>query len=472
MLSLRGVWVLLTLVGAFIGPASSPLGLEAWSMLALGRWIVDHRGLPDAEPLTSAPPSSETFVDQQWLVQVVAFAVQSLGGLESLILVTALAIALAYCLLLAASFTASGRLRLACLSVWLAYALGASNLTARPQTLAYPLCALFVLAVTRVEWRKDGSLLRALPVAMAVWVNVHGSFVLGLLVLGCALAGSRLTKGYALTLAACALATLVNPYGLGAWRYALDIGVNPIIRQFVTEWAPTSLASSEGVLFFASVAGLLLLTVRSKTRLTRTEMCMLVAFGVLALTAVRSVVWFGFVSAPIVARLLGGLAIGAPAIRPERPRLNAAIAAVLAGVALVSLPWTKAMLPFLPADKAGLVTWDTPVRATEYLARQPPEQGARLLNYQVWGGYLAWSGLPPFVDGRFEVHPAAVWLDYLAMTYPRADWPELFERYDIQYALLSRTQQPDLEAALRQAPRWRVAYADDRSIVFAHQADV
>ena len=41
--------------------------------------------------------------------------------------------------LLAAAVTASGHLRLSCVAVWLAYVLGASNLSPRPQTLAYPL---------------------------------------------------------------------------------------------------------------------------------------------------------------------------------------------------------------------------------------------------------------------------------------------------------------------------------------------
>ena len=58
-------------------------------------------------------------------------------------------------LTLAAAVTASGHLRLACVAVWLGYALGASNLSPRPQTLSYPLFALFLLAVTRAEWRRD-----------------------------------------------------------------------------------------------------------------------------------------------------------------------------------------------------------------------------------------------------------------------------------------------------------------------------
>ncbi len=459
---LSHVWIALTIVGAFIGPASSPLGLETWASLALGRWIVEHGTLPTSDPFTTAPLSA-TFIDQQWLAQLALFGTQRLAGFEGVIVLTALAIAAAYGLVLAASITSSGRVRLACVSVWLAYALGATNLTTRAQTLSYPLFGLFVLAIARAEWRKDTALLWPLPLATVIWANVHGSFFLGLVLLACSAVG-RPRKAYWVCLAACAVATLVTPYGPGVLGYVAQLGNNTIVRQFASEWAPTSTATWDGALFFVSVLLVFMLLLRSPVRVSRSESVTLVAFGLLGLLAVRNIVWWGMILAPIVARLLSR--VPEPGTR-ERPAVNWGIACALAAVGLVSVPWIKTALPFLPPDKVGLVTRETPVRAAEFLRALPR---TTLFNELTWGGYLDWAGVQPFVDGRFELHPTQVWLDYLAVSGARSDWPALFDRYGITRAVLSPAEQRDLIAALRRAPGWQVLYEDDQAIVFEHQA--
>src|SRR5205814_10371227 len=136
----------------------------------------------------------------------------------------------------------------------LAYILGASNLWPRPQTLAYPSFGLFMLGVIRAEWRKDTRLLWLLPPATVVSANLHGSFFAGFALLGCAAAarvvttrGLHAARPYLLTVAACVLACLINPYGVGSLVYVASIGTNPIIRDFVTEWSPATVSSSEGI---------------------------------------------------------------------------------------------------------------------------------------------------------------------------------------------------------------------------------
>src|SRR5207245_4810312 len=113
-----------------------------------------------------------------------------------------------------------GHLRLSCVAVWLAYVLGATNLSPRPQTLAYPIFALFLLAIMRSEWRKDTRPLWLLPPATALWANLHGRFFTGFVLLGCAgaarvLASRRLfpARPSVLTLVGGLPASRVNAYG-------------------------------------------------------------------------------------------------------------------------------------------------------------------------------------------------------------------------------------------------------------------
>jgi hypothetical protein len=476
--SIRHVWVALTLTAAFVGPASSPIGLpDIFWTLRTGDWLVAHRALLESDPFTSAPLADGPVLNVQWLADVVYHALDAGGGLPLVIAGTAVAVATTYALVLAAAVTASGRLRLSCAAVWVAYVLGASNLAPRPQTLAYPLCALFLLAVARTAYRKCTRLLWLLPPAMVVWVNLHGSFFVGFVLLGCAAAGCLVArrslpdaKPYLVSLGACVLASLVNPYGARALVYVASLSNNPVIRNFVTEWAPTTVNMQAGVLFFGSVVLVAALAFKSPLRLTPFEVLVLLVFGGLAWSGVRGVVWWGLIVAPIVARLAGGALPARLSTARDRPLANAVLLGGLLIIAALTLPWTKTLVPILPADKRGLLGDDTPVGAGEYLRGHDPPSSGRMFNNQTWGGYLEWAAWPRhrvFVDGRFELHPTRVWLDYLDVVFPSARWRTLLDQYDISYLVLSLSEQKDLIAELRADPTWRLDYEDDLAVVFS-----
>jgi hypothetical protein len=297
-----------------------------------------------------------------------------------------------------------------------------------------------------------------------------------LVVLLCATVGAigrTRARRYAATLLACAVASLVTPYGMGNLGYIVDVSTNPIIRERVTEWAPTSIDQLEGIIVFASAAVLGGVAVVSSVRLSRGEVITLLAFGIVALASVRGVVWFGFVLAPIAARLLVGLPWPRRAARRERPVLNAAILVTIVAVTMLSLPWTKHLVPGLPESKRGLVSSNSPVRVAAYLQTHDAPPSGRMLNFELWGGYFDWAVWPrhqAFLDGRYELYPTRVWLDYLALVGGSARWRELLDTYDISYAVLSPSEQPELVALLRQAPDWRVEYADGQAILLVRQA--
>jgi len=469
--------VAITLVASFIGPASSPIGLPdiLWTLLR-GEWMTSHGALLEFDPFTSAPHAAGPVLNVQWLADLFFHGLDALGGLPMVITGTAAVVAITFSLVLAATITASGHVRLSCVAVWVAYALGASNLSPRPQTLGYPLFALFLLAVVRAEYRKDMRLLWVLPLVTAVWANLHGSFFTGWVLLGCVAVGRfiqersvRVAAPYVVTLCACIVAGLVNPYGPGALLYLASIGSNAVIRDFVTEWAPATVSWREGIMFFASVVVLAGLALKARLRLTAVEVVTLLVFGYLAWSSVRAIVWWGLVIGPTLARLLGSVL---PAREPkarDRPLVNAVIIAGIAAIAAAALPWTKSALPILPAEKLGLFTEDTPVQVGAYLRSHDPPPSGKMLNNQAWGGYLEWAAWPRhqvFLDGRIELHPSQVWFDYLDVVFPSARWRALLAQYDVSYLVLSKLEQKELIDDLQSDATWRLDYEDDQAVVF------
>jgi hypothetical protein len=197
---------------------------------------------------------------------------------------------------------------------------------------------------------------------------------------------------------------------------------------------------------------------------------LLLAFGYLAWSSVRAIVWWGLVFTPVLARLSGSLVPDRPPTGRDRPLINAVILVSVAMLAVISLPWNKAALPLLPANKLGYFTDDTPVAVGDYLRSHDPPARGQMLNDQNWGGYLEWATWPRhqvFLDGRIELHPPQVWFDYLDVVFPGARWRALLDQYDISYLVLSKDEHPDLVTAVRETPDWRLDYEDDQAVVFS-----
>src|SRR5436190_1294170 len=121
-LTIRQVWVVMTLAAAFIGPASTPMGVPdgLWSLLR-GAWMASHRALLKSDPFTSAPHIDGAPLNVQWLADLALYASEVIGGIPLVIVFTAVVVTLTYALVLAATYTSSGYLRLSCVAVWIAF---------------------------------------------------------------------------------------------------------------------------------------------------------------------------------------------------------------------------------------------------------------------------------------------------------------------------------------------------------------
>jgi hypothetical protein len=470
----------------FIFVASNPIvGDDIWWLLKYGQLIVERGLLPGEDPFTFTPLEAGA-INQPWFAEVVFYAAYAAGGPALLLTLSAILAATTFGLVFAAAWERTHSGRVAAVVGIAAFGLVAANLSTRAQLVAFVLFALSAYAMTAARTRPRW--LVAVPLAEVIWVNSHGSFPLGLVLVACACTdvcwtfaqsrsaeAKRQAEWYGLTFVATGAAMLLNPHGVEALNYVQRIGSNPIIRGLISEWRPPTLSDPNGIALFVSFALVGLALYRSPQRLSPGDTVLLLLTGGLALQAVRNVAWWGLIAAPIAAVHLSAL----PEVRSlarrfheadararSHSQLPAVAAAFAVGLALlISLPWVKSANPLLPPDKRGVLDQNLPISAAQFARDLPP---GRVYNYQLWGGYLLWELWPihqVFGDGRIEIHPPRVWADYQKLRLGHVEWRELLDAYRVDYLFLHPEDQRDLLALAESDAGWRVLYRDHAAVL-------
>ncbi len=489
-ITLEQLWALTALVGIFAFLNTHPIRpQDFWWHLAVGRDILTTGQIPAIDTVSytaaGAPyPSYQAF----WLMEVAMYGVYRLGGPALTVLLHSLTISTAYALLLWLGWRSTGSWRAAALAALFAAALGLNDWNVRPQAIAFAIAALFLLALREYHHSHKAAWLWVFPPGMALWANSHGTFPLGLLLPGLWLAEEgwlalragmtagewtllRALRGPALTLLLAVAACALSPRGLGTFAYVSGMSQNPIIQNLVPEWAPPSFATLGGTLFLSGLLLSAAVLARSPKRPTLSQLLTFLIFGALGLKTIRISIWFGIVMAPVMAEHIahiGGAALRRASQNPKS-KIQNLLNALLAGLLLLgagsSLPWFKALWP-LPPEKAGLISAETPVDATEFLlAAQLPGPVFHAMSF---GSYLFWAAQPAypvFVDSRIELYPPEVWLDYIEISAGRCGWEERLAKYGARTLMLSPHEQPGLLAAAKQSTNWRMVYADAAATV-------
>jgi len=497
----RGTAVILALLSTvFVLASFLPLWhTDVWGHLAYGRWIVQNRSLPETEPLL---PLFEgvRFIDTAWLSQVGAYLAEERLGVTVLQFLFAASItfcAAALCLLVARR-TGSNLAGAVAAGTFL-FVDYQQLIIARPQ-LAGLVCFTVVFAtLNALRWRKVFWV--ALPVTFALWANLHGSFPMGLLLIGCFVAGRaidlvRRTGGtkalwrdstlrrHFLLLQLCAAATLLNPYGLQLYLETVRVSSNRNLQDLV-DWDPLTLRMSQGKAAAMALLALLVALRFSPRRVTSAEALTLAVFGLGACYSSRIIVWW----APLCA---WSLALHAEAALRKWRQIDTRPAARRTGlstVAMLGVMWIAfAYSPFgmrvihgapkTPEETAARlqrsVSVQTPLAAVKFLNEHPPV--GQCFNTYEWGDYLLWAGPKNakwFVASHAHLAPREVWEDYLRIVGLSRDWESRLDRYGVNTIVLEQNMSAELIRALKEKPDlWSLQYQDRVTAIFGRKKPI
>jgi hypothetical protein len=317
----------------------------------------------------------------------------------------------------------------------------------RPQLFTYLFFALLLFLVHRMYVQRSWSpwWVLSLGPMMGLWANLHGGFLAGLGLLSwltiCILTewlqGRTTHRGLLLPVFGLALsyaATLVNPYGVGLWKWLVRSLLESRADK-ITEWGPVHGVDPQWAVigFYVAVALMAFLLITLRTKRNMFEWGLLLTLCVLAWISNRHGVLFCTVAAVFLPRHIESLF---PKIAGPRGFHKSFIVAVVAFCSIYAVG-----VHFFPGRRPTAMLVET--RAQPYNAiKFIHDNGLRgnILVFFNWAQsaiYYLHETCKVAFDGRFRaVYPKKVEEDYFHFNRLDHQWANLIDCYNTQMVLM------------------------------------
>jgi hypothetical protein len=435
---------------------------DIWWHLRNAEYLFTQHAWPHAD-IYSFTVIGALRVNHEWLGEVPYYLAWKWFGISGLEAMTVLVLEAVFGLLLYYCWRVSGNVKASAIACVAAIALG--TVSFGPRTLLFGNIYLILLLIILERFRTCGrGPLWLLPPLFCLWINTHGSWPVGLLVLGIVAASGlvggqwghleskKWRRGQFAKLVAAGVASVaalfVNPYGYRLVLYPFDLGGGQKLSlAHIQEWMSISFHDARGKVVLVLIAGMLVAALTSRYKWQLHELGILLMGLYFGLTYQRFLFLLGILAAPLVAKLLRAV----PPYQPEidKPIVNAVL--MVAALAII--------VGWFPSKRELEQSVDAryPAEILPYLQAHPP---SHLLNDYLWGGYLIWNARDTkvFIDGRGDVFDhAGVLKDYLDATGLKRTDPVL-DRYHID-AVLFPPDEPII-TLLRHEPEWKPAFED------------
>jgi hypothetical protein len=449
---------------------------DLWWHIKVGDTILKTHQWPTTDTY-SFTVAGQPWLAYEWLGGIVlatANRVAGLVGLEILLIIigSSVVLALYSFATVRAGNSKAGFVAAAVLSI-----LAVLSFSLRPQMLGYLFLILTLIALERFRQGKRGALW-LLPLLMLLWVNTHGSWIVGLgsifvywmsglgeFRLG-GLEAKRWTPRERLSIACVFLLSLlalpITPYGARVAASPFEFAFSlPLNVAHIQEWQPMPFDMIVGKVFLG--IWIVIFVAQVVLRLTwRLEEFILFLLGlVMASLHVRFVLVFVPFVTPVLATILANWV---PPYDREKDKwaLNAALIALTVGCIVHYFPSSK--------DLQTRITKSFPVSAVAYLQKHPVP--GPMFNSYGFGGYLVWSRGPEykvFIDGRGDVYErGGVLSDYMHISYLEPGALAVLQGYGVRSCLLEPGA--PLATVLSTLPEWKRVYVDGVSTLFVRAA--
>jgi hypothetical protein len=510
------------------------LGLLAFTTLSLrllgdagigwhirtGQLILATHEVPRVDPFSAAMAGQPWFA-WEWLYDLLAGWLETVAGLNGVLLLTALIIAGVFSWTFRLLLRRRANVFVALILVLLAASASMIHFQARPHVVSWLVTVAwfwilessdrccgdsnsYSSAISGTEGHRT-RLLWLLPLLMLVWVNVHGGFLVGFVLLAIYWLGSawqwwrlredrfddalrkiragRRVRALTLTGILSAAATLVNPYGFQLHVHIYRYLSNRFLMDHIDEFQSPNFHYVAQKCF----AGLLLLTLAAlaaKRREVGASQGFVVLFAVYSgLYASRNIPVSSLLLILVIGpwlsdamKNLGDRPIGARwrGIAPTQflQRMEAIelslrghlwpIAAIALTCCIAANGGKLGTTLLMDAHFDGK---RFPVAAVNYLEKQNVQ--GPLVSRDDWGGYLIYRLYPRVrmvVDDRHDFYGEEFLKSYLKMVHVEPGWEDFLQQHAAHCVIVPKDSA--LANILAETAGWQRVYGDDVAAVF------
>lgn len=454
---------------------------DFWWHMKVGQFIATHHMVPSKDYM-SFTFAGHPWTDHEWLPELGLYALYRAVGLWGPIIFFACVITIAFIFVYATMVQRGTNRVLSLFVLAAAYSASRGSWGPRIQMFTMMFLAIYIFLLHRYSQTKDRRILVAFPLLMLLWTNIHGGFVLGLVVMGITIAGETLNrlskheeawsvsdvKALAVALVATFGVTIINPNGIRQLLYPLTFVLPNAYTNQIQESASPNFHMPVMMIF----EGLLLLLITSafvgKQRVNWTHLFMILAFTHLAFSQVRNVALWVIVVTPLLALYVQSMAPGFRGKRRRRPMQGRLLSYVncLFLIMVLFVYIAEVHIYITPKALAKSQSDAFPIGAVSYLQKHslPP----RVFVSYAWGGYLLWRLFPKyrdFMDSRADtLFDSKILNDYLTAYAGAPAWKDVLKRYRVQEVMIERDA--PLTQLLAQDKSWRLVYHDSSSVLY------
>jgi hypothetical protein len=420
----------------------------------------------------------------EWLSEVIMAMIFTWAGLTGVVVFFAFLLAFTHWLLYRSLRAKSNDLLLCTFLVLLATATSSIHWLARPHVFSILLTVVWCYCLDRYQSDNRTVFIGYLPFLMLLWVNLHGGFIIGLVLLGIHLANdffnsltakpdastvySQRVKTLSLVFLACVAVCFVNPYGFNILLFPIRVTSDRFIMDRVIEFLSPNF--HEALPFKYMLLFLIGALALSRAALSFADVACVTLLSYMSLYSARHVSLFAVILAPILLKVVSEIIARTPesfsAWYMNRNLYMRAIDSSLrpylwptVSIVLVTALVTTGLISFQFDNKKF------PVKAVEFLRRE--KIPGNVFNDDEFGDYMiyaAWPMYRVFMDGRSDMYGERYGRDYLRIANVEPGWKQTMEKYGVGWVIFN-TESP-LTAALREQPDWQSIYSDPVATIF------
>jgi hypothetical protein len=499
-LSTQSLLVAIVFIAIFTMAVRVPADTDTWWHLRSGQYIIENFRVPTVDPF-SHTKAGQLWIDHGWLAQIFWYGLYVGGGWAAMALVLAGLVTLAFWVVWR---QIEANVFVGAFSMVLGAIVSSVIWAARPQMISFVLAAGVAYLLHRFK-RHNGRLLPWLPLITLLWVNVHGGFAIGFMLMLAYLVGEAVNNitghqedpvlawlrlRHLLVAIGLSLAVVViNPYTWRMWLYPFQtVGISAL-RDFIQEWQSPNFHLAYVQPFALMLLLVLAALARTGRRADWTDLALVAMWTAWALFAARNIAIFGLVVTPILARYADlawtrqwetwgyqripfSTQIDPASHEPRFPSQRANTIFIVNWVLLaliVAAALVKIAIPLTPKANLTAEQESLPYHAVEFLKREGLP--GPIFNSYNWGGYLIfklWPDYPVYIDGRTDLYDDAFIRRYLNVVTAGDNWQQTLDEDGINLVLIE--SESTLAKFLRQDPAWTEHYRDESTVIFGRIA--